>query len=92
MKEGILRSPVDILGRVLAFFLYMLGVSTLLYVSVYLPYAHPELDRSEIAWDNLRLWVPALVWVLIASVSWAVVHISSGEASTSESRDEEGVF
>jgi hypothetical protein len=69
-----LRDRVEAVGIMLVTFFYVLGVCALLYVSIYLPYTYPLEPRSEITWENLRLWVPAFVWVLIASVAWAVVR------------------
>ena len=74
-----MRDRVEVGGIVLVTFFYVLGVCALLYVSIYLPYINPLEPRSEIIWENMRLWVPAFIWVLIASVAWAVVRGSDTE-------------
>jgi hypothetical protein len=76
-------------GRGLAVLLYVVGVGVLLYVSVYLPYVHSLENRADIAWEHMRLWVPALAWVLISSMLWAVAHSSSEGSSNGENRGAE---
>jgi NADH:ubiquinone oxidoreductase subunit 6 (subunit J) len=76
-------------GRGLAVLLYVVGVGVLLYVSVYLPYVHSLENKADIAWEHIRLWVPALAWVLISSMIWAVTHSSSEVSSNGGNRGAE---